>query len=539
MIRGMMRNLAMLMVLTLPLVGVQTFAADSGAEEVAGEVVIATATGADAIDSQSYEGVETDDGIGVVATADEEGEASVTIKNDVTVTADGDGGATGAYAGAGSDGVAEVEVGGDVSATAEKETVMGIAASANGGSAEVETEGNVTAKSEEGDVIGLYAESSDGLSETEAGGDVSAVSRSGAAIGVGAVSTGGLSTGEVDGSVTARSGEREASGVYAWVEDDGEAVVKVGGDIKAEGKSDYMSDSPYDLVSGIVADLSNGSEKAKITVIAGGDVTGTDTGLLVVNDSDEETKAVADIIVEGTLGSGSGTAVLLSEKVTADNVRLTIWKLDGDVKQVVEQADTSLQAVSTDVTRAVEKNINYIIAVKPGQEDIFRGTADTAKEGETVIVRINVPSGYRLNAAYNGKGERVPLLKDANGNYYVEVKRGGGIYLSACLKALPSESCQARYMTGGCAITEMVKITYDLDGGVMPDGDRGPVIKKVPAGTMLELMEKPAKEGYVFDYWKCDDKDVTVKNPKDKFCAEKDMKFTAVWKTAAEAETAG
>ena len=88
MIRGMMRNLAMLMVLTLPLVGVQTFAADSGAEEAAGEVVIATATGAGAIDSQSYEGVETDDGIGVVATADEEGEASVTIKNDVTVTAD-------------------------------------------------------------------------------------------------------------------------------------------------------------------------------------------------------------------------------------------------------------------------------------------------------------------------------------------------------------------------------------------------------------------------------------------------------------------
>lgn len=48
-----------------------------------------------------------------------------------------------------------------------------------------------------------------------------------------------------------------------------------------------------------------------------------------------------------------------------------------------------------------------------------------------------------MTGAYNGQGEKVDLLKDANGNYYVEVPKGGAVYLSAKLEAIPAPSDDA------------------------------------------------------------------------------------------------
>ena len=47
---------------------------------------------------------------------------------------------------------------------------------------------------------------------------------------------------------------------------------------------------------------------------------------------------------------------------------------------------------------------------------------------------IAVPDGYTLTGAYNGEGEKIALEKDADGNYYVVVPRGGGVYLSVELE---------------------------------------------------------------------------------------------------------
>ena len=58
-----------------------------------------------------------------------------------------------------------------------------------------------------------------------------------------------------------------------------------------------------------------------------------------------------------------------------------------------------------------------------------------AHEGEKVILKANLQSGWKIKAAYNGEGaNKQQLLKDENGNYYIIVPKGGGICLSADLE---------------------------------------------------------------------------------------------------------
>ena len=65
-----------------------------------------------------------------------------------------------------------------------------------------------------------------------------------------------------------------------------------------------------------------------------------------------------------------------------------------------------------------------------------------AHEGEKVILKANLQSGWKIKAAYNGDGaNKQKLSKDENGNYYIIVPKGGGICLSADLE---KEAAQPR-----------------------------------------------------------------------------------------------
>ncbi len=46
---------------------------------------------------------------------------------------------------------------------------------------------------------------------------------------------------------------------------------------------------------------------------------------------------------------------------------------------------------------------------------------------------MSVEDGYHLTAAYNGTEKLEVLGQDENGNYYIVVPRGGGVYLSVVL----------------------------------------------------------------------------------------------------------
>lgn len=64
---------------------------------------------------------------------------------------------------------------------------------------------------------------------------------------------------------------------------------------------------------------------------------------------------------------------------------------------------------------------------------------DLGKQEQKVLVKISVEDGYTLNAAYNGKGDKVPLVKDDAGNYFIIVPKGGGVYLTADIVAVKHE----------------------------------------------------------------------------------------------------
>lgn len=260
----------------------------------------------------------------------------------------------------------------------------------------------------------------------------------------------------VGGSILVETEDKNGIANGAIMEVHGaETSLTVEGDIIASGESG----------NGIWTDLHSyeGTEGLAIVQV-GGNVSGQDTGLFVTLYGEDDSSE-ANVTVEGTLSAKSenGTAVVVSENVTPDNLKLTVWKidLDKDGNAVTQLTDWTRNGKpiteSTEVSKAIEENIEYIIKVEPTQADLFAGTQATAREGENVAIKLTVPAGYKLNGAFTDEGKSVELLKDSNGNYYVVVPRGGGIYLSAKLEALPVET-QATSLSTEYGRTETVSL---------------------------------------------------------------------------------
>ena len=58
-----------------------------------------------------------------------------------------------------------------------------------------------------------------------------------------------------------------------------------------------------------------------------------------------------------------------------------------------------------------------------------------AQQGEKFYIKVNVEDGYTLDAVYNGDGEKQKVEVDDDGNYYIVMPKGGGVYLSVSLEA--------------------------------------------------------------------------------------------------------
>ncbi len=150
-----------------------------------------------------------------------------------------------------------------------------------------------------------------------------------------------------------------------------------------------------------------------------GNITAKDAGIVL------EGAGEFDILVTGTLKS-EGTPILIDKSVDPDNVSITVWKIEDPVqaggkneKHVVLEGKLGEAQAVTDDSKQVEAGIRYIIKIEPSQEKLINleGTEkshgyNTAKEGETVTLKISVPDGYKLVGAYNGDGDKVPLKKD-------------------------------------------------------------------------------------------------------------------------------
>lgn len=172
-------------------------------------------------------------------------------------------------------------------------------------------------------------------------------------------------------------------------------------------------------------------------------------------------------------------------------------------------------------------NIMYIIKVEQPSEggtitavdengnDLAKNFGfDVAHEGEKVMLKANLEEGYNIIAAYNGLGEKQPLLKDEQGNYYIFIPKGGGVYLSAELedttehsysKPENDEKESIKNETSNGDLESKDKDAEELDvSPVMPKtGDNARVmpwliISVVSIGgiSIIELYNKKAKRIY-------------------------------------------
>lgn len=272
----------------------------------------------------------------------------------------------------------------------------------------------------------------------------------------------------------------------------------------------YTSDEEFKYW--ILKDYDKSNEPADTVIIVDGDVTGETSGIRVLSynlmgimgrnpggDEDQANTLMADVLITGTLSGGESAVLLMDDGTIDNNLTLTVWAVevgeDGTIAKSESRDETK------DKAEEFEKNIKYIIKVEqPEKGGMLSAVSefgeplekshdyDVALEGEKVLLKVDLEEGYKVVAAYNGDGEKVPLLQDAEGNYYVEVPKGGGVYLTAELD-LEEYEIVLDFGTG------------PLDGETGPlNGETGPLVIKAKYGDTIILPE-PKREGYKFLYW--------------------------------------
>ena len=186
-------------------------------------------------------------------------------------------------------------------------------------------------------------------------------------------------------------------------------------------------------------------------VKVGGDVKGEECGVVITRSEDGATN---NILIEGTLEGGE-IGIAYPDKTPGgeendlSDTTLTVWKIEKNENGAVAGKETEEGECEQD--EDFEKNnIQYIIKVgQPAAGATLKATGEggaalatvegvtdtwsVAKEGETVLLKIDIQDGYALTGAYGDEGRTLALLRDADGNYYIEVPKGGGVYLSVTL----------------------------------------------------------------------------------------------------------
>ncbi len=483
----------------------------------------------------------------------------------------------------------DASVGGDVTAGN-----IGVNVEATGGDASVEVNGKIDAQQAgfQGFALG------DSKVDAKLDGEVTSANENGVHL---EAKEGGEISAAVDAGI-------QAGGTGLDVHSDGKgssAEATVNADISGKEIGTYMTTSSgaeaEATVNGNVTSDERGAELhasggGQTNLVIDGDLTGDVVGLYASSATEE---GVIDVLVTGTISGGDAGVALDKDKgYSADNLTLTVWKIVPDGEGAVAADYTYNTEKKEDVrsaqNEAFEKTIKYIIKVeqpeeggsltavdKDGKALETSHDRDIAYEGDKVILKINADKGYRVLAAYNGKGEKTELLMDSDGNYYVEVPKGGGVYLSVDMGkekyvvefvdedgtslqsseaeygdmpsftgAEPRKAATAAYtytfagwtpkidpVTGDITYTasyteELNKydLSFDLNGGEL-EGKTGTVIYNYGYGTTISLPAAPTREGYRFLYWKGSE----YKAGAD-YTVDGAHSFTAVWEKEEKEE---
>ena len=340
--------------------------------------------------------------VGALLSAEKGGSASATIeKKGITVSG---GEATGVFGRADNPGT-EISLNisnGGITVASENGSAAGISMEAhNGADASAKVAGVVSASADFGNVVGIILDAVDDNTTVK-------------------LNTDGIQAKCKDNAIGLEITAVDGSAISAEIGKDG---------IKATGSNS----------AGALLESKNG---ASVSLSVKGDVHSYENGLILFN-GEGSTAGSTDVFIEGTL-SGEIRSVAVGSANVKDAVSLTVWKAElNHYGKVAEAIDASLSGEA----EKFEKRILYIIKVEQPEaggslsiarkdgKDIARSHSEkVANEGDIILLRADVEDGYKLTAAYNGKGLKIDLLKNENGEYYVIVPKGGGVYLTAELE---------------------------------------------------------------------------------------------------------
>ncbi len=266
------------------------------------------------------------------------------------------------------------------------------------------------------------------------------------------------------------SGNQAATGIEVSAGSNGSAAVTVGGsvnvdagtsgtdakgiDIDASGNStvnvnvegSVMTENPNSGTDSNAIELSASGANTEINARIGRDIEGSHMASTV--EIETQNGAQVNVVAEGTLSAGAEAAVAFTGN--PNDVSLIIWKAetspDGSiVKEIVSNGGgVTLEQTGNAVT--LENAIHYILRVDTTQNITLENTTgmtytapdgtvlnyNTAKEGQRVAVRLNIPAGYALQGVYSDEARNCSLTREG-GNYYLIVPKGGGVYVNMWL----------------------------------------------------------------------------------------------------------
>lgn len=254
-------------------------------------------------------------------------------------------------------------------------------------------------------------------------------------------------------SITATS-----TGTDQYDEALGIGICNAGGNIFAEIAENIVANSAIANAIGIqfgtYSELPGEIFKGETHVMVNGNVISNGVGIHQMNI--QELRSTNNVLVANEINADK-VGVLIDKIPEPDEgedvpvnstLNLTVWKIKlnerGNVAEYTSEGD-NVHKAATDF----EKRIMYIIKVEqPKKGGTIKavkadGSAletsfeyEIAREGDKILIKPTLKDGFEIVAAYNGLGEKIELTKDENGNYYLIVPKGGGVYLSAVFKEI-------------------------------------------------------------------------------------------------------
>lgn len=346
------------------------------------------------------------------------------------------------------DGVTDIQIQGDVNAIAIGGTnmVTGIDAEVNEGSLSISAN-NVTVEGE-AEATGVNLNPGFDYESCYCGAvkanlnDIS-VSSKGNVTGVNVQLTGGdaiVTTGKITVETTKKTTEEDA------LEDQSSAGVRI-------DLTDVSIGSPY----------SSANVTTKDIIATGENTVGIEIIGMIPPENEESLLNYVDIVSDGTV-SGDEVAVRVhsAEKEDTGYINLTLWSAKENENGQIVNVNGSLEPEAKKAAAEIEARINYIIKLADGWKDnisittangntvvIDGQTYNTAKENETVTIKVNLPvldGIFYTDGVDNTYTAVNNLTRNADGSYSIKMLRGGSMMLG--LKTHTHNSLERQENTG-------------------------------------------------------------------------------------------